>query len=283
MKIRNHRLIRDDGAAVAFVASPNVTKGNRGRIQPEYLVMHYTAGASAQSSINWLTNRESEASAHLVIARDGAVTQLVPFNRKAWHAGPSRWAGRSGLNSISIGIELANAGPLVRRANGWTTGWGAAVADEDVVEAAHDNGGSVRGWQAYPTPQLESALDVAAVLGRHYRLSDVVGHDDIAPARKEDPGPAFPKASFRSAVIGRAEDGPELIETTTAVNIRAGPGTGHEKLPVSPLPPATRLEVVSVQGVWREVNLIGAVDGETNVQGWVHGGFVAPVGSGARS
>ena len=275
MKVSNHRLIRDDGSAVDFVASPNISKG---RIQPEYLVMHYTAGASAESSIAWLTKKEAKSSAHLVIARDGVVTQLVPFNRRAWHAGTSRWAGRSNLNSISIGIELANAGKLRRRASGWATDWGVSIADDDVVEAAHDNGGPVLGWQAYPTLQLESTLDVALVLSRHYRLRDMVGHDDIAPARKSDPGPAFPKAGFRAALIGRDQDGLEQVATTAALNIRAGPGTGHEKLPASPLPPATRLEVVSVQGVWREVNLLGAVGGEANVQGWVHGSFLAPLG-----
>ena len=71
--------------------------------------MHYTAGASAESSIDWLTNPDARASAHVLIARDGGITQLVPFDRRAWHAGRSRWKDRTGLNGWSFGIELDNA------------------------------------------------------------------------------------------------------------------------------------------------------------------------------
>ena len=86
--------------------SPN----HSGEITPKFIVMHYTAGWSAEGSITWLTNKESKVSAHLVIARDGTITQLVPFNKKAWHAGPSVYDGYKNLNSHSIGIALDNAG-----------------------------------------------------------------------------------------------------------------------------------------------------------------------------
>ena len=79
MKIVNHRLREDDGRALGFVVSPN--KG--GKIEHKYLVIHYTAGRSAESSVNWFANPEAKASAHLVIGRDGSVTQQVPFNRIA--------------------------------------------------------------------------------------------------------------------------------------------------------------------------------------------------------
>ncbi len=104
LSIKDDRLV---GSEVSFVETPN--KG--GDLSPRYLVFHYTAGRSATSSINWLTNPESKASAHLVLARDGTITQLAPFNIKTWHAGLSHWDGLSGLNSSSIGIEMDNAGP----------------------------------------------------------------------------------------------------------------------------------------------------------------------------
>ena len=131
MKILQHRLSRDDGTAYPFRRSPNQSGGT---IEPEYLVMHYTAGASAESSVDWLTNPDAKASAHLVVSRAGEITQLVAFNRKAWHAGVSRWAGRNGVNSFSIGIELANSGVLNRQGGGWRTEWGAEVDDAEVIE-----------------------------------------------------------------------------------------------------------------------------------------------------
>ena len=272
MKILNHRLHREDGSPYPFRRSPNQS----GRITPEFLVMHFTAGGSAESSISWLCNRAAQASAHLVIGRDGSIAQLVSFNRKAWHAGRSTWAGRRGLNSCSIGIELANAGGLNRGGGGWKTSWGAPIDESKVLQAAHKNGGPVRGWEDYPESQLVVALEVAAVLARHYDLKDVVGHEDIAPGRKTDPGPAFPMASFRGAVLGRAEDEDDAYVTTTKLNIRTGPGTEHDKLAASPLKKGTRLAVLEESGVWRQVDVLDTVGGDNDVHGWVHGRYIKP-------
>ena len=115
MQIIQHRLYRDDGVAYPFIPSPNITDG----LQPEFLVIHYTAMRDAQAAINWLTNSESKVSAHLVIGRDGSVTQLVPFDKIAWHSGASQWQGYTKLNRYSIGIELDNAGYLTRHQNRW--------------------------------------------------------------------------------------------------------------------------------------------------------------------
>lgn len=272
MKILNHRLHHDDGSPYPFKRSPNQSRA----ITPEYLIMHFTAGASAGSSINWLTNPQAKASAHLVIGRDGAITQLVAFNRKAWHAGRSRLGTRKGFNNFSIGIELANAGALKHSGGGWKTSWGGAIDDDKVVEAAHKNGGPVRGWEDYPEAQLNAALEVGALLARHYKLKDVLGHEDIAPGRKTDPGPAFPLESFRGAVVGREEEDDDAHVTTTALNIRTGPGTGNDKLPVSPLPEGTRLEVLAESGVWRQVDVLDRIGGDNDIHGWVHGRFIRP-------
>ena len=272
MKIVNHRLKREDGEALPFRRSPNQS----GAITPEFLVMHYTAGASASSAINWLTNPAARASAHLVIGRDGAITQLVAFNRKAWHAGRSRWAGRSGVNGFSIGIELDNFGVLTRVDQDWQTAWGKSVDAAEVVEAKHKDGDQVRGWHAYSALQLEAALEVSSLLARRYELKDVVGHEDVAPVRKSDPGPAFPMASFRGAIVGREDDEPELYETSTVLNIRSGPGTSHAKLPGSPLPKATKLEILAESGLWRRVDVLDSVDGEMDLEGWVHGRYLRP-------
>lgn len=271
MKVSNHRLIMDDGEPVTFTRSPNQSR----QIDPEYLVIHYTAGRSAAGSISWLTNPNAKASAHLVIGQDGEITQLVAFNRKAWHAGESRWAGRSGVNNFSIGIELDNPGHLKRQGDGWTNKWNDPVDAGNVVEAAHKNGGSVRGWHAYSGDQLEAVMNVAACLVNHYQLQGIVGHDDIAPNRKIDPGPAFPMESIRSSVMGRMEDAPEIMATSTALNVRSGPGVDFDKLSFSPLAQGTRLEIIGEQGVWRQVDVLDSIDGDTHRTGWVHGHYLA--------
>ena len=112
--IQNHSLL-NAGAAVPFTATPN----QGGVVRPLYLIMHYTAGTSASGAISWLANPEAKASAHLVVDTNGAVTQMVRFNRVAWHAGRSNWGDLEGMNQFSIGIELVNAGKLRRVAGKW--------------------------------------------------------------------------------------------------------------------------------------------------------------------
>ncbi len=270
MKVRQHRLFDNQDHEFPYIRSPNQS----GAITAEYLVMHYTAGSSAESSINWLTNRDARASAHLVIGRDASVTQLVAFNRKAWHAGTSRWGQVVGLNSCSIGIELDNHGLIEGQAGAWRTAWGRSVPDEQVTVMTHKHEHKERAWHTYTEEQLNVALEVAACLARHYGLRDVLGHDDIAPGRKKDPGPAFPISSFRAAVLGRERD-QETYLTTAALNIRTGPATAYDKLAVSPLPKGTRLDVIEEDGVWRHVDVLDEINGEMDISGWVHSRYIA--------
>ncbi|MBC7850632.1 MAG: N-acetylmuramoyl-L-alanine amidase, partial [Chitinophagaceae bacterium] len=118
MKIVKHILHGNDGKPVNFVATPNKGGLFAGTF-PSYLVMHYTAATTANSAINWFANKNAKASAHLLIARDGTVTQFAPFNTITWHAGDSQWTGLIGLNRYSIGIELVNAGRLQKTGNNY--------------------------------------------------------------------------------------------------------------------------------------------------------------------
>ncbi len=200
MKAIGHLLADDDGILVPFKRSPN----QGGHFEPRFIVMHYTAGRSAESAAAWLCNPKAKASAHFVIGRDGHIIQLVPLNCRAWHAGKSDWNELSGLNEFSYGIELDNPGWLVRKGGRWTSlALGTQYDDADVIEAPHKNGGAVRGWLAYPEAQILAAYGVCEALVDHAPLVDVIGHDDIAPSRKLDPGPAFPMDSFRSWLFGR--------------------------------------------------------------------------------
>lgn len=162
-----------------------------------FLVIHFTSGASAQSSVNFWKSREAKgACAHLVIDRDGSVIQCRPFNLTCGHAGRSKWhdmTGRTfnGLNGCSIGIELANAGDNPTLAARWSS--------LPLVTARHKNGGPLTQWEAYPEAQLAACESIAKALVARYNLDDVIGHEDIAPDRKVDPGPAFPMARLRVA------------------------------------------------------------------------------------
>ncbi len=274
MKISKHRLVMNDGTPVRFVDTPN--KG--AAMTPEYLVMHYTAGSSADGSISWMCNPAAKAAAHLVIGRDGVVTQLVAFNRAAWHAGQSQWAGRRGLNGFSIGIELDNAGTLERVGNRWISAVSKrAYPDDDVLVANHRNdapGTPPCGWHEYSEVQLDAAAEVGALLVQKYSLKDVLGHEDIAPGRKSDPGPAFPMASFRAHLMGRADETAECYATSAALNVRGGPGTEFAPLPGSPLPPGTRVTVLERQGIWWRVDVLDTVSGVMDLVGWCHSRFL---------
>lgn len=203
MNISNHRL---DG--VPFKASPNhggLLAGGR----PDAIIIHYTAGLSAQSSVSWLCNPQAKASAHVVIGRDGKITQLVPFDIVAWHAGKSSFGGRSGYNQFSIGIELDNPGRLVRTEDGRFMAFGRRFEAEHVLHARHRNESSLSYWLDYPEAQIEAAFELCEALCGSYPIREILGHEEIAPGRKSDPGPAFPLELFRRRLVerDRSEDG----------------------------------------------------------------------------
>lgn len=159
-------------------------------------IAHFTAGATALSSVDfWRTPQAKGAEAHVIIDRDGTIYQVRAFNQKADHAGESRWHDQrqtfTFLNSCSIGIEFANGGDnpaLIRR-------WSKLPP----VVARHKNGGPVTTWEAFPEVQILAGIAVFQAIVKAYNLDDVVGHDDIAPQRKNDPGPAFPMQRVREA------------------------------------------------------------------------------------
>ena len=270
MKIVDHRLCLDDGTAYPFVASPNIGD----KIEHEYLVLHYTAGRTAAGAVQWLTNPAAQASAHLIIGRDGAITQLVPFDTVAWHAGASSWEGRVGLNRYSIGIEMDNAGRLTRHGNRWRAWFGADYPDGEVIEAVHKHETEPCGWHIYTPEQIEVVSEVATLLMQEYGLLDVIGHEDIAPGRKSDPGPAFPMQNLRARVLGRRGDEPVLYETTDVLNIRSGPGTEYDALAGSPLPTGTRLTILDRAGVWALVDVLDTINGIMDLEGWVHTRYI---------
>jgi N-acetylmuramoyl-L-alanine amidase len=152
--------------------SPNhADRGARPRI--DMLVLHYTGMQSAAAALDRLVDPAARVSAHYLVEEDGAVWRLVPEERRAFHAGLSCWCGETDLNRVSIGIEIVNPG------HEW-------------------------GYRPFPPEQMRSVVELCrAILARHPIPPDrVVGHSDIAPERKSDPGELFDWSYLAEAGIG---------------------------------------------------------------------------------
>ena len=200
MNVSDHLLFDNQGNQAAFQESPNQGSG----ISQLYLVIHYTAGTTLESAVSWFLNPDAQASAHVVIGRDGAIVQMVAFDQRAWHAGRSKWGELENLNQYAIGIELVNAGKLRKRADAkWIDWTGNVIPDDEVTMATHQHENAPAGWHEYTEVQINALLATALALNSAYKFVDVLGHDAISPARKVDPGPLFPMGSFRSKVLGR--------------------------------------------------------------------------------
>ena len=161
MKISNNKLIAE---STSELVENTTTVNQGGTIEPRYIVLHFTAGRSAESSIAWFKNPTAKASAHLVIAKDGTITQLVDFNRKAWHAGKSKWANLNGFNELSIGIELDNPGKLSKVGDKYYSWFKKEYSKENIVEAIHKHDHTASYWYEYTEEQIEACLNVCKLL-----------------------------------------------------------------------------------------------------------------------
>jgi len=273
MLIQNHKLVAETGEqAVPFLDSPNKS----GTINPKYLVIHYTAGRSAQSSIDWFMNPQAQASAHLVIGTDGKITQMVPFNKKAFHAGKSKWSGLNGMNSHSIGIELDNPGILMKTGSKWIAWFGKEYPASVVIEAKHKHQDTAAGWHIFTEKQIEACIKASKLLVTHYQLADILGHEDISPFRKVDPGPAFPMESFKSKVLGREDDAADIFKVKVDdTNLRSGGGTGFAML--AKLKKGTKVEFIRNNASWYNVFVVSKVQGLNEPEGWIHSSLLEKI------
>jgi len=152
--------------------SPNHGERADGR-KPDMILLHYTGMPSPEGALEWLCRGESQVSSHYFVHLDGEVVQLVPENRRAWHAGKSFWHGETDINSLSIGIEIANAG--------------------------HPGG-----LPDYPKEQIAAVIELCRDCGNRWSIAPerVLGHSDVAPVRKVDPGEKFPWRELYKAGVG---------------------------------------------------------------------------------
>jgi N-acetylmuramoyl-L-alanine amidase len=194
------------------------------------VVLHYTGMQTGAEALARLCDAEAKVSAHYLIDEDGSVTQMVAEDKRAWHAGKSFWRGLTDVNSASIGIELVNPG------HEW-------------------------GYRPFPEAQMESLIPLLhGIIQRHdVPRANVVGHSDVAPARKEDPGELFDWeliARYRLALPH-----PELRIASPYANdgafMLALERYGYD------ISDATA-SVRAFQRRWRPENLDGVIDGETS-------------------
>lgn len=208
MQIKNHLL---SDTKVRIGDSPN----QGGTIKPTVIVLHYTAsgGEDGSGDASYLSRATSRASAHVVVGRDGSIDQIVPFNKRAWHAGKSSHNGVKDVNDFSIGIEIDNWGWLDDDHRSHT---GATVDAKNVFIGQRDGKGH-KHWEAYRLSQLDAVEEVIAAIIQAYPIKDIVGHEDIAPGRKQDPGPALDKfkAQMKAKYLNAKAPAPAPTPTKT--------------------------------------------------------------------
>jgi N-acetylmuramoyl-L-alanine amidase len=155
------------------VQMPSPNYDDRGGAAIDMLVLHYTGMASAEAALARLCDPAAKVSAHYTIDEDGTLYTHVPESARAWHAGISFWAGTRNVNACSIGIELVNPG--------------------------HEFG-----YRAFAGAQIAALITLChEILKRHaIPPARILGHSDVAPARKDDPGELFPWAELAGEGIG---------------------------------------------------------------------------------
>ncbi len=143
--------------------SPNFSKRARSLKNIRFLIIHYTGMQSARVSMKKLKDPKSKVSCHYFIKRNGEIYRMVEDNKVAWHAGKSKWKDINDLNESSLGIEVQNKGHYIA-------------------------------YQNFPKKQIFSLIKLIKVLMKKYKIKkhNVLGHSDIAPLRKLDPGEKFP-------------------------------------------------------------------------------------------
>ncbi len=187
-----------EGEQVKSQPSPNFDNRPTGTAV-DILVFHYTGMETAQAALDRLCDPAAEVSAHYLVDEDGACWQLVDESQRAWHAGVSYWRGETNINARSIGIEIVNPG--------------------------HEFG-----YREFPDVQIDAVHKLALdILERHaIPARNVVGHSDVAPSRKKDPGEYFPWQQLADAGVGEWPQESDYLEKDTAVLIQILSEIGYD-------------------------------------------------------
>ncbi len=210
------------------------------------VVVHYTGMKSGEAALARLREPAAKVSAHYMIERDGRVFRLVAEERRAWHAGVSFWKGERDVNARSIGIELVNPG-------------------------------EEHGYLPFPDAQVEALTALLDGVRTRWEIADgdIVGHSDVAPARKVDPGPLFPWKRLAKAGHGLWAD-PEPAPGAPLAEGDDGPGVflvqaglarlGYDRPPSGAFDGVTRTVVEAFQRHWRPALMDGVMDGDSRAR-----------------
>lgn len=235
-----------DSPALELIEAPSPNFEERVS-PPDLIVLHYTGMATGEAALARLRDpTPPRVSSHYMVEEDGRIFRLVPEERVAWHAGASFWKGRRGLNSVSIGIEIVNPG--------------------------HEFG-----YRQFPPAQIESLIRLLDDVRSRWDVPNgrIVGHSDIAPNRKVDPGELFPWKRLAQAGHGLwaeppASPGPPLSEGeegTGVFALQAGlTRLGYDSAPSGVFDAETKAVVAAFQRHWRPERVDGVADGETRAR-----------------
>jgi len=213
---------------------------------PDMVVLHYTGMPDGPGALARLRDPEAKVSAHYLVEEDGRVFSLVAEERRAWHAGVSFWQGERDINAVSIGIEIVNPG--------------------------HEFG-----YRAFPDAQIAAVIALLDDIRSRWEIEDgrIVGHSDVAPARKEDPGELFPWKTLHEAGHGLWAErdpapGPPLgvgDEGNGVFILQAGlTRLGYDSAPSGQYTAETAAIVTAFQRHWRPEKVDGLADGETRAR-----------------
>ena len=213
---------------------------------PDMVVLHYTGMPTGDEALARLRDPAAKVSAHYLIEEDGRAFALVPEERRAWHAGVSFWKGERNVNAISIGVELVNPG--------------------------HD-----WGYRPFPDAQIAALVELLTGIRARWDVSDarIVGHSDVAPDRKLDPGELFPWKRLAEAGFGLWAEPPPAPgaplqrgeESTAVFALQAGlTRLGYDCAPSGRYDEATAAIITAFQRHWRPERVDGAADGETRAR-----------------
>lgn len=287
MEIKNNRLSGEN--VKPFVEAHAYDRKNI--ITPDAIIVHYTAGASGAATVNLFKASSATTSAHFVVSEDGSITQMVDLNRRAYHAGTSSYGGRSGYNGFSIGIEISNPGYLQKIGGKYYTWWEAkkenktATPESKVFTGKHRNAvTTMTYWYKYTDEQIAAVKELCKTICKAYKIKEILGHEEIAPGRKCDPGPAFPLDALRdeifaqnstvnindlfaNAVSKSAASSLVVGKAKVKLNFRQGPAT-TAPLKSSPMAAGTYIYIIGQDATKEWYNILH------EITGWIDKEFI---------
>lgn len=230
---------------MTFIEAPSPNFNER-TVPPDMVVLHYTGMATGVEALDRLRDPQAKVSSHYLVEEDGRVFRLVPEERRAWHAGLSFWKGETDINGRSIGIEIVNPG--------------------------HEFG-----YRPFPDAQIAAVIELLGEIRGRWDIEDgrIVGHSDVAPARKDDPGELFPWKRLAQAGHGLwvepdAAPGAPLAEGEEGAGVFAFQAgltrLGYDCAPSGKYDAHTATIVRAFQRHWRPEKVDGIADGMTRAR-----------------